>query len=165
MNFVNAMACLHTAPAVNLQKLNFKHIFWKKKQKKLIINLLIAATIQQFVLWFTRCLQAKWLLSLCVIAWTWIRIMWFLCKWLRARSETIVVLIVHACTAANSQSRLSMRELQTSICRSGYGVIAMHQWFMGRRIWTENHYEVSVKFFFFCCNVGLDASVWWRLHF
>lgn len=47
--------------------------------------------------------------------------MWLLCKWLGARSETIVVLIVHACTAANSQSRVSRSELQTSIRRSCYG--------------------------------------------
>lgn len=78
--------------------------------------------------------------------------MWFLCKWLGARSETIVVLIVHACTAANSQSRLSMRELQTSIRRSGDGasdasMIHGEENFL--IIWTENHYEVSVKFFFF----------------
>lgn len=79
-----------------------------------------------------------------------------------ARSETIVVLIVDACTAANSQSRLSMRELQTSIRRSGYGACdasMIHGEENFLIIWTENHYEVSVKFFFFCCNVGLDASV------
>lgn len=77
--------------------------------------------------------------------------MWLLCKWLRARSETIVVLIVHACTAANSQSRLSMRELQTSIRRSGYGASDASMIHGGENfliIWTENHYEVSVKFLF-----------------
>lgn len=69
-----------------------------------------------------------------------------------ARSETIVVLIVHACTAASAQSQILGNELQTSIRRSCCGagdasVIHGRENFL--IAWTENRDGVSVRFLFF----------------